>query len=373
MRLQDVSLVSTPVVAGVVQATSAAEEDMPMDISNVTVATRLGYTAFDLVELEDNVKSALHNAGNTCYLNSLLHVVARVDSLRQWFQEHLVRSQNAHSWQTCSLCAIAQDVNRLCIDVETTPFVPHIVHSRGLWSHGEFNNSEQQDVTETVRLLFDSLNTVDERSMLASNAGAFDGVSGVASRYTTPMWRLMEMSFESRLHCTSCNEMVIQKERLFSVPLDLPDEACTVELLLANHWGNQPEGDDPFVCPAERPCGAPAAGTVLKTCVPTGWPKVLVLSLKRFRFRFLHGRPFIEKVDTQLSFETLLPICHMEQPYHLRGVIEHHGGQADGGHYTAYVRAVDNYWYYCDDERPPLRVHTDTVLTAQAYVLVYEK
>ena len=236
-----------------VQMQSHAEEDLSMDDRNGTVAMRLGYTDSNLDGLEDNVKGALHNTGNMCYLNSLLHVVARVDSFRHWFQGHLARSHIEHSWQTCPLCAIAQDVNRLCIDVDTAPFVPNIVASRGSWSHGEFANAEQQDVTEAVRLLFDSLNAVDERSLLATDPGAFDGVSGIALKYTTPMWRLMEMSFSNRLHCTMCNEQVIMPERLSAVPLELPTESCTVELLLANQWGDQPEGDDPFKCPAVFP------------------------------------------------------------------------------------------------------------------------
>ena len=142
-----------------------------------------------------------------------------------------------------------------------------------------------------------------------------------------------------------CHEQVIMTERLSAVPLELPAESCTVELLLANQWGDQPEGDDPFQCPAvypKRPCDVHARGTVVKTTAPLTWPKVLVLSLKRFRVRFVQGRAVVKKVDTQISFETFLLVWHTEQPYHLRGVIQHHG-TAGGGHYTAYVRAVDNY------------------------------
>ena len=61
-----------------------------------------------------------------------------------------------------------------------------------------------------------------------------------------------------------------------------------------------------------------------------------------------------------------------DAPYHLRGVIEHHGAQAGGGHYTSYVRACNNSWYHCDDEQSPQQVSIDRVLRAQAYVLVYE-
>ena len=60
-------------------------------------------------------------------------------------------------------------------------------------------------------------------------------------------------------------------------------------------------------------------------------------------------------------------------PYHLRSVIEHHGGTANGGHYTSYVRAANNLWYYCNDATSPQPVATEKVLKAQAYVLIYEQ
>ena len=113
---------------------------------------------------------------------------------------------------------------------------------------------------------------------------------------------------------------------------------------------------------------------VVRSVVPTSWPKVLILSLKRFAIRFEDGEVVTSKVPTDVSFETILLVQHGQPPFHLRGVIEHHGEEAAGGHYTAYVRATDNFWYFCDDRISPrgCRVSTDQVLRAQAYVLVYE-
>ena len=59
-----------------------------MGLSNV--ATALGYTTCSDI-LEDNHVAALRIIGNTCYLNALLDVLARVNTLRHWFQQHLTR------------------------------------------------------------------------------------------------------------------------------------------------------------------------------------------------------------------------------------------------------------------------------------------
>ena len=79
-----------------------------------------------------------------------------------------------------------------------------------------------------------------------------------------------------------------------------------------------------------------------------------------------------DKAHTKVSFETVLPVAPDLPPYRLSGVIEHHGKRAGGGHYASFVRPPDNFWYHCDDEARPQRVSTETVLAAQAYVLVYE-
>ena len=96
--------------------------------------------------MDDNVIAALQNAGNTCYLNALLHVLARVAELRWWFQQHLICNRVAHAGLDCPLCLLARDLSRLCIDVDATPFVPEIVQARGRWSGGAFANRQQQDV-----------------------------------------------------------------------------------------------------------------------------------------------------------------------------------------------------------------------------------
>ena len=50
-----------------------------------------------------------------------------------------------------------------------------------------------------------------------------------------------------------------------------------------------------------------------------------------------------------------------------------HGGNASGGHYTAYARGTDGTWYYYDDACEPRPVSAETVQGAQAYMLIYER
>ena len=85
-----------------------------------------------------------------------------------------------------------------------------------------------------------------------------------------------------------------------------------------------------------------------------------------------HGVLQTKKIRTVINFEVLLHVPDRLAPYHLRGVIEHHGGTTNSGHYTSYVRAANNLWYYCNDEASPQPVATKRVFEAEAYVLIYE-
>ena len=67
----------------------------------------------------------------------------------------------------------------------------------------------------------------------------------------------------------------------------------------------------------------------------------------------------------------LLPIGH-GTPYHLRSLVVH-TGCAGGGHYTAYARAQDNFWYFFDDSKTPVRVPTERVLATKPYLLIFER
>ena len=184
------------------------------------------------------------------------------------------------------------------------------------------------------------------------------------------MWKALGLTFVNRLCCVDCSCISEKVEHLFTLPIDLPASACSIEVLLANQWGNQAlkEGDDPYCCPREPPCSA--AAVVRRSVTPTVWPQTLILSLKRFRSEFEDGVIKVKKVLTHVSFETLLLVQNDMMPYHLKGVIQHHGRHAAGGHYNCHVRASDNHWYSCDDHRRPVRNNTDEVLKAQAYVLV---
>ena len=78
------------------------------------------------------------------------------------------------------------------------------------------------------------------------------------------------------------------------------------------------------------------------------------------------------KIGTAVRFPRNFEPVPGAPSYELRGVIEHRGSGANSGHYVAYVRHHDHVWSFCDDGQVPVPRSFETVLGAQAYVLVYE-
>ena len=122
------------------------------------------------------------------------------------------------------------------------------------------------------------------------------------------------------------------------------------------------------VCPQDA---CKAEGRRSKRTELVQWPRVLMVALKRWKVISMH--PFQrEKVDAHVGFKLVWPAVHDEPPYVLRSLVVH-SGVVGGGHYTAYVRAEDNSWYFCNDQQPPRLAQEVEVLRAQAYLLFYER
>ena len=243
-------------------------------------------------------------------MNSLLHVFARVTALCHWFEQHVETWSVPHAGLSCALCHIATDINRLRIDVQDKPFVPRIVQTRGSWSGGLFNNARQQDVTEAIAELLDSLNSIDEAAMI-----------GIKDTFATPMWRALQIKQISRLHCHRCQCAKDKVERLTTLSLEVPQTSQHIEALINNQFGDQPlqSQDDRYACPAEQPC--PSDANLTRSVLPATWPPVLIISLKRWTTYFIQGVRHTRKTSTWVNLEVLLRVPHADAPCHLRGVI----------------------------------------------------
>ena len=81
----------------------------------VDASELLGYTSDGDVYI-DPAQAALTNPGNMCYLNAMLHVLARTPSIRSWVVQHLSLCGRLQMGQPCCLCMMTLPIaNKLSL------------------------------------------------------------------------------------------------------------------------------------------------------------------------------------------------------------------------------------------------------------------
>ena len=91
-----------------VQCTSPRNAEL-LEHVIVDVSCHLGYTHRGDIYV-DPARAALHNPGNMCYLNSMLHVLARTPSIRNWAVQHRALNTGRSGHHPCTLCDLGDDL-----------------------------------------------------------------------------------------------------------------------------------------------------------------------------------------------------------------------------------------------------------------------
>ena len=261
---------------------------------------------------------------------------------------------------------LARDVRDLTSTPSTIPLTPRVMLHRQLWFPEAGDG--QQDTHEAVQHLLQRCDAVDVNAMYAQEVCRHmdrNEFETSAHCHSTPYNQIFGNLQIVNITCTACNAVSRIYERAHVQLLSLHNVPGDDLHALLNNFFAPDELDETFRC--ER-CLAMGNGT--KTVRVTHWPQVLLLGLKRFYFDTETGRP--EKINRRITYTMDLPDID-DGNYRLRAVIVH-TGQARFGHYYAYVRALNNTWYHCNDTALPRQVEPNTVLQQQnAYMLVYEK
>ena len=334
---------------------------------------QIGYS-HDAAEAEDFHAVALQNLGNTCYLNALLHAVARLPSVRSWSAQHQSFCAFSHgSPGVCALCDLAYDLNSITEQITEEAVAPRSVIKRAVWGGHRFDNLLQHDASEAFTVLFSACDAIDvhaARDLQPPGLLLEDSISSV--RYSTPYYRTFGGLSLSILKCNKCQYISRKREIFHCLTVEVPAEDSIIEQVISDHWGTQELKDVGDYC---RECGESQCQQ--RNLQLDRWPRVLVLHLKRWKVTSLN--PFRqEKRYTKVSFGEILPVPGKSLPYYLRAVVVHHG-EAGGGHYTALVRSADHQWYHCNDFQPPCWASPETVTGADtvpeknAYMLFYEE
>ena len=327
--------------------------------NGATIHELLGY---NLDNSPDSMLPArgLNNLGNTCYLNALLNSLSAVPLVVAWATQHK-ESERCRDYchPHCPLCCLAADFNT--IFSSGLPFNPRLAVHRAHWSNNRFFNFDQQDVHEAFATLFVACNAIDESfSERLVHVQSRQYNSNVL--LTTPGNVIFGGLQSSILHCQNCRRYSRKLEPFTN--LNLPLSSDNLSGLFHNYLQWE-------LCEGHtRCCNCNTAGYMQK-CIDIkleNLPRVLFITLKRFTYD--PSTQSMCKITDRVHFP-LLWDANVGAEYHLKAVIVHKGKANNQGHYIAYCCTSIGAWYVFDDHNDPCLVDVNTVLTSQAYCLLY--
>ena len=222
-------------------------------------------------------RASLQNPANVCYLNALLHVLARVPLLYHWAVQHSDNSTNEHDKSNCCLCHLGSDLHRLSHSTHSYPLIAATVDSRESWSNGFLAGTDQQDVHEALQFLLTACENVDEehfKSMCLDMPAVLEAYHAHSnSKAALPVLRLARGVTASVSRCGYCNSSNTIYDDWTSLELSVPAVSSTLEEILWLDFAPEPLVDVCEICCRENKRSR-------QTCI-SRWPRVLIIYLKR--------------------------------------------------------------------------------------------
>ncbi|CBY12573.1 unnamed protein product [Oikopleura dioica] len=341
--------------------------------------------------------TGLKNLGNTCYLNTIVQVLASLKCFRDALKEVEFAVQSptrngsdepadGRSKRNRGVNSLTKSLQQLVgelnagrrLTVEPSTFV-QAVHDQ----LPNFNGHIQQDVQEFFCQLLYKLEK--ERTKGCSE----DILNCVVNRMFTGQW-------QSEVICTQCSNSNLQIEKFNTLPLEFPNKYyknigsqnknVSLDFLLKIYTKSERLGRvyNCENCRINHNYGRTRRQSVRteadKRITVLESPKCLFVHLKRAKYSHTSGQ---EKIACHVDFPEKLNLTPYmthkasSPEYVLRAVVVHHGKYFNSGHYTTFCYkdsekkdGKSSGWVQYNDSEVTGATIAD-VLASQAYMLLY--
>jgi len=341
---------------------------------NLTKYYKKGYTGID-------------NLGNTCFLNSCLQVLNHTYEMNEILNSKTENQMKMNIPDT-NILREWNDLREVMWSgngvVSPNKFVNNIQQIAHIKNKDIFTGWAQNDMPEFLLFMIDCIHNSISRGVILKISGKLENktdeiavkcYSMLQDIYSKEYSEIMELFFGvymSELTSRDGSVVHVIKPESFFI-LDLPvldgphiatniyecmDFFTKTEYLEGeNAWFNEKTGK---------------REDIKKSIKFWNLPKILVISLKRFS---PDGK---QKLNSQIDFPLeYLDLSRYIQgynaskyKYNLYGICNHSGGVM-GGHYTAFVKHIDNKWIHFNDTHVEIVENPRNMITPLAYCLFY--
>ncbi|KAI9752552.1 MAG: hypothetical protein M4579_005589 [Chaenotheca gracillima] len=364
------------------------------------------------------------NPRNSCFFNAAVQCVSRCRELRDFYLKHGIDNKSARqgdrkttprrSSQRPGNEASRGSVNQKDVNVselfrellEDLVFEPEtrkvdtsvnpldFLRPWGALYTG-FDGREQQDPEEVLALLFQRLKEEQQTheklaARVSPEGGKVSGDEEAGQDQPSAVETALGVVNDGQYECSKCGDQKPAYEESFFLRVDIPmknDDALGLpvmplradldKIIQRLRCGKLQEG---------RECGKCHESDIYQTTVLKSQPPNLVVSVGRNSHqKFLkegskRRKGSAGKIETKLDFpidgldltELYSDRESSKVSYDLFGIVEHHGQNVEGGHYTAIVKSDDDEWYKADD-KSITRIQRDRVSEASPTLLFYRR
>ncbi|KAK7195275.1 ubiquitin carboxyl-terminal hydrolase [Novymonas esmeraldas] len=325
------------------------------------------------------------NLGNTCYMNSVLQVLNSTP-LGQYFLtdsyvSNLVTTKGSLTRLTNAFSFVLRELNRS--DCRFSVSASPLKSALGDYS-SSFQNSQQQDASEFLRILLDGVHeALNANGMIKSNYEDIDNSIGTDDVLARKYWKQYHdknssvvadyCAFQERSSVTCPNCGVVSRSFSVSLSLELPIPPTSSPVLINDCFAaycreETLDNRSLYMC---HKCKQKV--NARKQMLFYSTPQVLFVTLKRFKtqgeFRAASKVSTAVRFGKELDVSRFMCTSFSKTKYHLVGIVNHQGNM-HGGHYTADAVGPDDVWCSFSDEVVTKSVKADNQL---AYILCYSR
>jgi ubiquitin C-terminal hydrolase len=331
--------------------------------------------------------TGLVNLGNTCFLNSCIQALNHTYELSEYLSSDKCSKHTKTTAVDSTIVREWNDLRKVMWDsvgaVSPNRFVYYVQQLASAKNRELFTGWAQNDMPEFLLFMIECIHNSVSRSIKMKIMGS---IENPVDKLATECYKMLQQTYSREyseimdlfygiyvselLSIDGRTSHTVKAESFFILDLPIPKKEASLydcfdaftspEIMEGdNAWKNEASGKNE---------------DVQKRITFWNFPKILVITLKRF------------SADGKLKIQDLVdfPIENLNLSKYISGynpnqyiydlyAICNHSGSPHGGHYTSYVKNIDNEWIHYNDMNLERNVVPGKILTPKAYCLFYRK